>query len=202
MKFFKCTAPFGPEVLVEILEHGIDDAGIVVDYEASSFKGELLFTYLKNVGIPADIIFNTVAGLEEAVTAYMSTDVCIRIPSLINEVMKILAGIMNLTEAHFKFSPDFNEKNKHIIKRWLDIIDSLPVYAQYTAVDEKIKAGAEKYVRIEYGGNAAVNIANCLLHEFLPLLIDTDDRTQRFFIPRFFERDIYYVKNLFHSWAN
>lgn len=175
------------------------EVSFLIDYDNSTIKGEKFLTYLSNLDIPCDVIFdqNNENHLE-LLEYYFKTKNIVSINSLNEESLKVCLEYKKIE--NFNYS-NFIEKNKIEIEKWCNVLQSLSLYNFYTTKSEKFK----KFVEEHPLGNCSdvgLNFINLLSFEETSILYEITDKEKLFFYKEFFNEYMFKGKNLFYYWAN
>ena len=130
------TAPLSMDVLKELFLK--KDRSILVDYDNSTIKGEPLFRYLSSLNIDYQLKFGRTEFTMEALEAWLLSTILRPCKCMEELAIMVLGGYTDTPGCplNSKCLPaDWVERNRAVLDRYVNLIASLPVYAQSTIVD-------------------------------------------------------------------
>lgn len=201
MNIISTTSPISIDHLKDFFSNK-DDTAFLIDYQNSKLKGSKLLTYLSNIDVPCDIhISHTDQGFSDFVSDYLNSSFIVNISSLEQVVIQILLRAKGLTENNLY--DKIIDDNKDILHKWMDILDSLPLYNMLTVnVDEFKELIASAKIPAIDESLSGINFVSILKHEefymyYANWTVDQSSHYQDLFNDYMFKG-----KNLFSYWAN
>jgi hypothetical protein len=196
-KIIKVTAP----ISIENLKLYFEDKEIkfLINYTESTLKKEKIITYLSNLELPCDIIFDQSNDEHiELLKYYFISRNIISAPSLSEEALKVCLEFKNICDYGYQ---RFIDDNREIVENWVRLIESMSLYNLYTIKSEE----TENYVK---GFNSAdcfslgLNFVNLFSLEDLGLMYENIDENNLLYYPEFFNDYMFKGNSLYHYWAN
>lgn len=176
-----------------------DNVKFLIDYDASSLKGDKFLTYVSNLDVPANIKFDlTQSEHQELLASYMNSPNLIRIEALELAALKVLFQAKGFDDFGLA---SFVDQNRDIVDAWIGVIESLSVFNMTTLKIDAIEDFTSQFPQ-EDGTPAGVNFVNLLKHEAAYLLFQTIDRQNLKYYTSYFEKYMFKGANLFSFWAN
>lgn len=176
-----------------------DNVKFVLDYDASTLKGAKFLTYISNLDVPADVKFDVNnPDHEELLEAYFSSPNLTSLASLEEFALKVLLQIRGLEDFGFA---EFIQKHMDVIKPWLDMVDSLPLYNVTTLKLELFDDFTKEFPRVEDTA-AGINFVNMLKYEAFFILLNFADAANAKYYSAYFETPMFKGKTFFAFWAN
>lgn len=175
------------------------DTKFIIDYANSTLRGQKLLTYLSNLDIPADISFknSSVADVSELMEAYLTSTTLVNIRALELMITSILV--------HYKevgVRDDFTRKNEEIIKKWINVLDSLTLYNMAIVNEESFKEFAKSFPEDDTENLEGVNFVSLLKnHEFYCFYEKIEKKTLKYYT-HYFNDYMFKGKNMYSYWAN
>lgn len=196
------TAPLSVDVLKDLFLR--KERSIIVDYDNSTLKGEPLFRYLSSLNVDFELKFGRAEFTMEALEVWLSSTV-LRPCKCMEELAIIVLGGYTDTPGcpltRHCLPTDWLERNSKVLDRYVNLIASMPVFAQSTIVNadwDRRQFGVDDALDID--PRVGINIATLLHHpEFW--LIDGSKGKPSYF-ESLFEDSCYNGNNLFKYWQN
>ncbi len=144
--YLRTTAPFTTEFLQQVFTHKGERVA-VVDYPNSPLRGKSFLTYLGNINIESDILFEvdgkstTKEERFELIREYMVSRTLVGCPSLAITVASILTGFKGINEFFANVGNpvltgpeilEFIELNKVLVNKWVLFFDSTLLFCLST----------------------------------------------------------------------
>lgn len=193
---------------IEHLKEYFADKNVIfyINYKQSSIKDDKLITYLSNLEIPCDIVFDDNTDLKNFVKIYMESSNLINIPSIELLVMELLIYSKNIEGVEPLVDMNYQEIldsiPKQTIERWNQLLESAILYNLTTISIPEIKQLAEQFPHDPDDSLFGVNFLNLFKYaEFYVYYKKIDPNNIRYF-DKYFNEYIFKGKNMFHYWVN
>jgi hypothetical protein len=186
MNIINTTAPIALDDLKKYFEN--KETRFIIDYQNSELQGDKLLTYLGNLDLPCDVVnFD-----QEFVSAYLTTQMLVNIPSLETVVISMLGKLKMGKEVD----------NREELLSWERKIDSLTLYNMYSINSDEMKSWVKQFPEDDTKDLTGINFISLLKNEDFYLLfqkINTDNLT---YFSSYFDEYMFKGNNLFYYWAN
>lgn len=161
----------------------------LIQYDASTLKGEKLLTYLSNLDIPCDIKFETEEGMMECLEAYLNTTNILNCRTLEMMTLNMLCG------------GDAPEHLKKILDHWKDRLNALPNFNVYSIQSKQFENFADSLEQDDTDTLVGVNWISLLKNSEFNDYFENNETNSKFFT-KYFNDYMFKGKNLYHYWAN
>jgi len=197
-EIIETTVPISIENLKKYFEN--KNIKFLINYNDSNLQEEKFLTYISNIDIPCDIIFDRKEENHvKLISHYMKMTNIVNLPSIENEVLSICLEASNYCDCGYK---DFIEENKEIVKHWLEILKSMGLYNMYTITyDDNFK----EYVKSHTNKNSnsiGLNFVNLLKYQETSLLFKINEGEEVYYYEDLFNEYMFKGNNLYYYWQN
>jgi len=168
-----------------------------VDYDKCDLKGSKLLTYLSNLDLPCDIKNVN----DDLICDYLNSISLVTIPSLEKKVIQILLEFKGILKNQvFK---DFIEKNKDILQKWVNKLESLRLYNMYMLNSEEFRSYVESFPKEETKDISGINFVSLLKNQEFYLFYNTlnTNNDLKYYV-NYFNDYMFKGKNLFAYWSS
>ena len=175
------------------------DTKYLIDYGISDLKGEKLLTYLGNLDLPCDILYDNDESLFEMVEAYLKFTHIVNIHSLEFRVIDMILQRKNLKQ---QFTPNAVERFGELLDQWIKKLESLVLYNIYMLSDESLKEDVSNHPHDDTDSTEGVNFVSLLKHPEFYTFFETVDESNLTYYSKYFNDYMFKGKNLYSYWAN
>jgi hypothetical protein len=207
MEIREVTAPLEIEQIKEFIDN--KELVYLVDYKNSELQGIKLLTYLSNLELPAEILFDDCSfdQKEEFFKAYMNTRSVYRTESVLFNIASLLLHYRDIDCEKIYLNQIFSEEeksrfienNRETIEQWEKFIESSSLFAQ-TCIDSLVDVENIKKAFGEINDQEAVgaNVVNMFgLPAFMDLFFTAGYKHEmKYYTPQF-EEYMFRGKNLY-----
>lgn len=199
MQIIETTAPISID---NLKKYFIDkDVMFLVDYTNSQLKGQKLLTYVSNLDIPCDIMFDTVNTAHlDLLKEYFHSGSIVNLKSLELAAIECLLEYKGIIDTNnFK---TFISENLEIIQAWVSRLDSLVVYNMYSIDHNEFKEWATGFQEDTADTSTAVNFISILKYSHFYIYFGKIDDSGLRFYSTLFKDYCFKGKNIFQYWAH
>jgi len=168
-----------------------------VDYDKCNLKGSKLLTYLSNLDLPCDI-----KNIDDnLIFDYLNSISLVTIPSLEKKVIQILLEFKGILKN--ELYKDFIEKNKDILQKWVNKLESLRLYNMFMLNSPEFKNYVESFPKDETKDISGINFVSLLKNEefYLFYNILNTNNDLKYYV-NYFNDYMFKGKNLFAYWSS
>lgn len=197
MNIIKTKAPIGIEELKVYFQD--KSTKYLIDYATSDLKGVKLLTYLGNLDLPCDIIYDSNDSLFEMVEAYLSFTHVVNIESLELRVIDMLLQRKNLKQ---QFTPTAVEKFGTQLDQWIRKLESLVLYNVYMINDDSIRETISEHQSDDTDSTEGINFVSLLKHPEFYTFFESISESNLVYFTKYFNDYMFKGQNLYSYWAN
>ena len=171
----------------------------LIDYANSDLKGEKLLTYLGNLDLPCDIVYDSDASLFEMVEAYLKFNHIVNINSLEYRVVDMLfqrKGIKPL------YTPEAIEKYGDLLDLWIGRLESLTLFNMYAINEESFKEFVREHPIDDTDSTVGINFVSLLKHRYFYTFYEKIETSNVKYYTKYFNDYMFKGQNLYSYWAN
>lgn len=167
-----------------------------VNYSQSQLKEEKFLTYLSNLDLPCQVVFENIVDYDELLKAYLSFNMVVNIESLERGVIDLLLQRLNIYE---KVDNDLLEQTENQLQHWTDRLMSLSLYNLYTI--EEFKSKIKENEEDDTVDLLGINFVSLLKYKDLYSIYTIQDYPVKYY-SKYFNDYMFKGKSLFSYWAN
>lgn len=197
MNVITTKAPIGIEDLKVYFQD--KDTKYLIDYGISDLKGDKLLTYLGNLDLPCDILYDNDESLFEMVEAYLKFTHVVNIQSLELRVVDMLLQRKNLKQ---QFTPNAVERFGELLDQWIKKLESLVLYNVYMLNDESLKQDVSNYPHDNTDSTEGINFVSLLKHPEFYTFFESINEDNLAYYSKYFNDYMFKGQNLYSYWAN
>jgi len=197
MSVIYTKAPIGLEDLKVYFQD--KDTKYLIDYGTSDLKGEKLLTYLGNLDIPCDIIYDNDESLFEMVEAYLKFNHIVNIESLESRVIDMIFQRKNLKP---QFTPEIIDKFSGMLDQWIQKLESLVLFNIFCVNDETLKDYVRAQKEDDTNSTEGINFVSLLKHQNFYTFFEGVNESDLIYYSKYFNEYMFKGKNLYSYWAN
>jgi hypothetical protein len=197
MNVITTKAPIGIEDLKVYFQD--KDTKYLIDYGISDLKGEKLLTYLGNLDLPCDIIYDNDESLFEMVEAYLKFTHIVNIQSLELRVIDMLLQRKNLKQ---QFTPNAVERFGDLLDQWIQKLEALVLYNIHMLNDESLKESVSNQPHNDTDSTEGINFVSLLKHSDFYTFYESINDSNIVYYTKYFNDYMFKGQNLYSYWAN
>lgn len=179
------------------------DTTYLIDYDASTLKGEKLLVYLGNLDLPCDIKFESDEGAIELIQAYANTTFLVTIPTL-EQLMVDLILQYNGCDIYNESRPfeSLIVQLKPQLKEWTKKLMSCSLYNLYCIDSDEYKDYVKSFPEDDTASLEGINFLSLLKHDRIYRLYNNINQENLYYYSQYFNEYMFKGKNLYSYWAN
>lgn len=197
MNIITTKAPIGIEDLKVYFQD--KDTKYIIDYGISDLKGEKLLTYLGNLDLPCDILYDNDESLFEMVEAYLKFSHIVNIESLEFRVIDMILQRKNLKR---QFTPNAVERFGDLLDQWIRKLEALVLYNVYMLNDESLREAVTNQPHNDTDSTEGINFVSLLKHPEFYTFFEAIDEGNLVYYSKYFNDYMFKGQNLYSYWAN
>ena len=197
MNIIHTKAPISIEDLKAYFQN--KDTKYLIDYATSDLKGDKLLTYLGNLDIPCDIIYDNDESLFEMVESYLKFTHIVNIESLEVRVTDLIFQRKNLKPL---FTPGAVDRFSTILDQWIQKLESLVLFNAFCINDDSFKEYVLSHKENDTNSVEGINFVSLLKHSNFYTFFDIIDEPNLTYYSKYFNDYMFKGKNLYSYWAN
>jgi hypothetical protein len=197
MNIIHTKAPIGIEDLKAYFQD--KDTKYLIDYGTSDLKGDKLLTYLGNLDIPCDIIYDNDESLFDMVESYLKFTHIVNIESLEVRVIDLIFQRKNLKPL---FTPSAVDRFAPILDQWIQKLESLVLFNAFCINDDSFKDYVRSHKEDDTDSIEGINFVSLLKHSNFYSFYENSDDSNLTYYSKYFNDHMFKGKNLYAYWAN
>lgn len=176
-----------------------ENVTFVIDYDNSTFKGDVFLTYLSNLNLNCRIKFASTESALEMLKAYLNSPAIAKVPEMEDLAMHVIMAAEGKYNS-LTFDPtEFIRENADIISVWITRLKQLPAFAMYSHI--RLKHLVEMLPVDEDESLNGINYVQLIKHELFALFIEDFSEEDLSYNKLFFNEYCFAGQCLFHYFA-
>jgi hypothetical protein len=197
MNVIHTKAPIGIEDLKVYFQD--KDTKYIIDYGISDIKGEKLLTYLGNLDLPCDIIYDSNDSLFEMVEAYLKFTHIVNIESL---ELRVIDMLLQRKQLKPEYTPMVVDRFGDLLDTWIKKLESLVIFNAYTLNDDTFRDYVRSFTEDSTDSIEGINFVSLLKHPEFYTFYESLDESNLTYYSKYFNEYMFKGKNLYSYWAN
>jgi hypothetical protein len=197
MNVIHTKAPIGIEDLKVYFQD--KDTKYIIDYGISDLKGDKLLTYLGNLDLPCDILYDTNDSLFEMVEAYLKFTHIVNIESL---ELRVIDMLLQRKQLKREFTPMVVERFGELLDAWIKKLESLVLFNAYTLNDDTFKDYVRSFTEDSTDSPEGINFVSLLKHPEFYTFYESVNESNLTYYSKYFNDYMFKGQNLYSYWAS